>query len=314
MHEPSKAGAVRSAVVVTLALASLQLSACGSPVNSNADAHVSVVATTTIFADFVRRVGGERVAVRSLVPAGGEVHTFDPRPSDVMAFAGADLVLMNGLGLDDWVIQLVGDAGADVRTVRLAEDLPGVTYLAGDAGHGEEGIDAVNPHLWLRVDYAGLYVQRVVDELSAVDPEGATGYQARGDAYGAKLDELDNWVRDQLGAVPAEDRRIVSLHDAFPYFADAYGLEVVGTVIDVPGQDPSAGEVADLVDAIRASGVSAILSEAQFPGDLPERIAAETGVQVITDLYSDSVGPAPQDSYEAIIRWDVERIATALRE
>jgi ABC-type Zn uptake system ZnuABC Zn-binding protein ZnuA len=314
MHRPGWLRATRLAVGLSLvAVVSLQLPACAPPGGSGGSAGVNVVTTTTIFADFVRQVGGDRVAVRSLVPAGGEVHTFDPRPSDVLAFADADLVLMNGLGLDDWVIQLVGDAGSDAPIIRLAEDLPEVTYLAGeeaDAGAGE----AVNPHLWLRVDYAALYVDRVVDELSAIDPDGADEYQSRGDAYRAKLDQLDQWVGDQLSGVPAADRRIVSLHDAFPYFAEAYGLEVVGTVIDVPGQDPSAGEVADLVDAIRASGVSAILSEAQFPGDLPERIAGETGVQVISDLYSDSVGPAPQDSYEAIIRWDVERIATALRE
>jgi zinc/manganese transport system substrate-binding protein len=297
---------------VSLAVA---LTACGAPSGTDGNAAVKVVATTTIFADFVRQVGGDRISVRSLVPPGGEVHTFDPRPSDVTAFTDADLVFLNGLGLDEWVVDLVGEAGSEAEVVRLAEDLPGVTYLAADEeedGHaGEEG---VNPHLWLNVAHASGYVQRIVDELSAVDPDGADGYRQRGDAYRATLAELDSWSRDRLAAVPAQARRIVSLHDAFPYFAEAYDLEVVGIVIDVPGQDPSAGEVAGLIDAIRASGVSAILSEAQFPADLPERIADETGVEVISDLFSDSVGPAPQNTYEALFRWDVERIAAALAE
>ena len=300
-------------IAIPLALG-LAVAACGSPAGSGSPAAVQVVATTTIYADFVTQVGGERVEVRSLVPAGGEVHTFDPRPSDVTAFTDADLVFMNGLGLDDWVIDLVGQAGSKAPVVRLAEDLPGAVYLQGEAEDGHAGETAINPHLWLNVRYAAGYVERVVAELSEVDPDGADGYRGRGDMYLAALDELDTWAREQLGAVPAESRRVVLLHDAFPYFADAYGLELVGTVIEVPGQDPSVGEIADLIDAIRETGVSAILSEAQFPGGLAERIADETGVQVVSDLYSDSVGPAPQDSYEAIIRWDVERIAAALQE
>jgi ABC-type Zn uptake system ZnuABC Zn-binding protein ZnuA len=299
-------------VAISVALVALALAACGSTPGSGSPAAVQVVATTTILADFIRQVGGERVEVRSLVPAGGEPHTFDPRPSDVTAFTGADLVVMNGLGLDDWVIDLVGQAGSEAPIVRLGEDLPGASYLEDEDGHSGE--TAVNPHLWLNVRYAAGYVERVVAELSEVDPDGADGYRERGDAYLATLDELDTWAREQLGAIPAEARRIVSLHDAFPYFADAYGLEVVGTVIEVPGQDPSAGEIADLIDAIREAGVSAILSEAQLPGDLAERIADETGVQVVSDLYSDSVGPPPQDTFDGLIRWDVERIATALQE
>jgi ABC-type Zn uptake system ZnuABC Zn-binding protein ZnuA len=292
----------------------LALAACGSPAGSGGTAAVHVVTTTTVFADMVGQVGGDRVSVRSLVPAGGEVHTFDPRPSDVTAFAGADLVVMNGLGLDDWVVDLVGQAGSEAPVVRLAEDLPGATYLEGEVEDGHAGEVAVNPHLWLNVAYAAGYVERIVTELSEVDPEGASGYRERGEAYVATLGELDTWAREQLAAVPAESRKIVSLHDAFPYFAAAYGLEIVGVVIDVPGQDPSAGEVADLIDAIRASGVSAMLVEAQLPGDLAQRIGEETGVQVVGDLFSDSVGPPPHDSYEALIRWDVERIAAALQE
>lgn len=298
-------------VAVALAVA---VTSCGSPNGSGSSATVQVVATTTVFADFARQVGGDRVSVRSLVAAGGEVHTFDPRPSDVTAFTDADLVLMNGLGIDDWVIDLIGQAGSEAPVVRLAEDLPGATYLEGGVEGGQPGEVAVNPHLWLNVHYAAGYVERIVTQLAAVDPDGVDGYRERGGAYLATLDQLDAWARTQLGAIPAETRRIVSLHDAFPYFADAYGLEVIGTVIAVPGQDPSAGEIADLIDAIRATGVSAILSEAQLPGDLADRIAEETGVQVVSDLYSDSVGPPPQDSYEAMIRWDVQRIAAALQE
>jgi ABC-type Zn uptake system ZnuABC Zn-binding protein ZnuA len=276
-----------------------------SPTGPPAALHV--VATTTVFADLVSQVGGDRVSVRSLVPPGGEPHTFDPRPSDVTAFADADLVVLNGLGLDDWVVDLMSEAGSEAPVLVLGEDLPGAEYIGGE----EEG--GTNPHLWLDVAYAMGYVDRIATALAEADPAGADAYAQRADAYQADLDELDTSARTELGAIPEGQRRIVSFHDAFPYFAHAYGLTVIGTVVEAPGQDPSAGQVAALVDAIRSADVSAILSENQFPADLVEQIAAETGVVVVADLYSDSLGDPPADTYSGLIRWDVERIAEALR-
>jgi len=275
-----------------------------SPTSGSA---VHVVATTTVFADLVAQVGGDRVSVRSLVPAGGEPHTFDPRPSDVTAFADADLVVMNGLGLDDWVVDLMSDAGSDAPVLVLAEDLPGADYIAGN----EAG--SVNPHLWLNVAYAIGYVNRIETALADADPTGADGYAERAVRYRAELTDLDDRVRSEMAAIPATQRRVVSFHDAFPYYAAAYGLEVVGTVVESAGQDPSAGQVIALIDDIRRAGVSVILSERQFPADLVEQIAAETGVQVVTDLYSDSLGDPPGDSYTGMIRWDTERITEALQ-
>lgn len=285
----------------------LALAACTPSADPTAGAAVQVVATTTVLADLVSEVGGDRVSVRSLVPPGGEPHTFDPRPSDVTAFVDADLVVMNGLGLDDWVVELVGEAGSDAPVVRLGEDLPGAEYLA------DEEEDGVNPHLWLNVAYAMGYVDRIAEALAEVDPEGVEGYERGASEYRAELEELDAFARDQLATIPEERRRVVAFHEAFPYFAAAYGLEVVGVVVDAPGQDPSAGEVAALIDAIRESDVAAILSEDQFPTDLVDQIAAETGVTVVADLYSDSLGDPPGDTYVGMIRYDVERLVEALR-
>jgi ABC-type Zn uptake system ZnuABC Zn-binding protein ZnuA len=280
--------------------------ACSPSSSPSPGAVVDVVATTTVFADLVSAVGGDRVSVRSLVPAGGEPHTFDPRPSDVTAFVDAHLVVMNGLGLDDWVVDLVSEAGSRAPVLRLAEDLPGAVYIADE----EEG--GTNPHLWLNVAYAIGYVDRIAAALAQVDPDGTEGYSQRASDFGAELQELDAFVRDEFAAIPAERRSVVSFHEAFPYFAAAYGLEVVGVVVSAPGQDPSAGEVADLIDAIRGSDVAAILSEDQFPAELVEQIAADTGVAVVADLYTDSLGEPPGDSFVGMIRWDVQRIVEAL--
>ena len=247
--------------------------------------------------------------VTSLVPPGGEVHTFDPTPDDLARVADADLVVMNGLGLDDWLGAVVRDSGTDAPIVQLGEDLPGVEYLAGDEHEGE----AVNPHLWLDVGNGIRYAERIGEQLTAVDPAHAAAYEDGQTAYDERLQALDAWVREQINSVPPEDRRLVSFHEAFPYFARAYGLEIVGTVIDAPGQDPSAGEIADLIDAIRASGARAVFSEAQFNPELAQTIAEEAGVKVESDLYNDSLGPPPADTYEGMIRWDVGKVVEALR-
>jgi zinc/manganese transport system substrate-binding protein/manganese/iron transport system substrate-binding protein len=309
------------AIAAMLAIAACDNSggAPASPGESADPDALAVVATTTVLADLVRQVGGSHVSVASLVPPGGEVHTFDPTPTDIARVADADLVFTNGLGLDEWLGDLARDSGTRATIVELGEDLDGVDYLAGEAHEGETGEDeadhegeAVNPHLWLNVQYAIKYAERIAEGLAAADPGHATDYAANAEAYVARLTELDEWAREQVAAVPEADRRIVSFHEAFPYFAAAYGLEIVGTIIDVPGQDPSAGEIARLVDAIRASGARAIFSEAQFNDELAETVAEEAGITVESDLYSDSLGDPPVDTYEGLIRWNVEHVVDAL--
>jgi ABC-type Zn uptake system ZnuABC Zn-binding protein ZnuA len=307
---------IRSIALLVVTVATL-LVACGAGATATPDIAgpspepdaLRVVATTTVFADLVRQVGGTKVSVSSLVPKGGEVHTFDPTPSDVAAVAEAQLIVANGLGLDDWLTTLASDAGAaDTPLVELAVDLPDVHYL-GAAEHDGQG---VNPHLWLNVAYARKYVTKLTTALKAADPADAAAYDAGAATYDRRLADLDAWAKDQIAAIPAEARRIVSFHEAFPYLADAYGLEIVGVAVEAPGQEPSAGEIAALVDAIRAASVKAIFSEAQFPPDLVEQIAAETGATVESDLYNDSLGDPPVDTYEGLIRWDIERIVVAL--
>ncbi|HET7728369.1 MAG TPA: metal ABC transporter substrate-binding protein [Candidatus Limnocylindrales bacterium] len=293
-------------LAASIALAGL-VAACGAAGGSPDPAgdRVRVVATTTVFADLVAQVGGDDVEVAALVPKGGEVHTFDPTPADVQHIAEADLVVYNGLGLDDWLADLVVDAGTGARLVALAEDLEGVEYLA------DEG--APNPHLWLDVSHARRYVERIEGALAELDPARAADHGARARASDERLATLDDEAREAIGALPAERRRVVSFHDAFPYFAAAYELEIVGTVVDAPGQDPSAGEIADLVAAIRDAGVSAIFSEAQFSDDLVRTLAEETGVAVVSDLYTDSLGDPPADTYEGMMRGNLERVVEALR-
>jgi manganese/iron transport system substrate-binding protein len=294
-----------SRAIVAAVLGATFLAGCsaagsgGTPSGPPGDADaIEVVTSTTVLADLVRQVGGSHVNVASLVPPGGEVHTFDPTPADIARVADADLVVMNGLGLDDWIADLATASGSEAPVLRLGEGI-------------EDATD--NPHLWMDVRNGIRYAVRIGDELSGIDAANATNYGDQARAYTERLTELDGWAREQLAAIPAERRKVVSFHDALPSFAEAYGLDIVGTVVDAPGQDPSAGEIAGLIDEIRASGATALFGEAQFNPDLARTIAEEAGIEVVTDLYTDSLGDAPADTYEGMIRSDVEKVVEALR-
>jgi ABC-type Zn uptake system ZnuABC Zn-binding protein ZnuA len=266
-----------------------------------------VVTTTTVFADMVRSVGGDLVEVTSLVPKNGDVHTFEPKPADIRAVAQARLLIMNGLGLDDWLEQTITNASKEgTPLVKLAEGLPGVTLLPGE----EPG--SQNPHLFMDVKYAELYVDRIADALKRADPAHASQYDSQAGTYRHRLADLDSWVRHQVGSVPQANRKLVTFHDAFPYYAREYGITIVGVAVVAPGQDPSAGYTAELIDAIRKAGVRAIFSESQFPAKLVDQLAAETGAKVVANLYDDALGDPPVTNYEAVIRWDTEQLVKAL--
>ena len=218
----------RAVAVVAVALL---LAACGGAPPSGADDTLRVVATTTVFADLVEQVGGPDVTVHSLVPKGGEVHTFDPTPRGFEQVARAELLVANGLGLDDWLVKVASDTGTTAPVVKLADGVP-ADRLLGD----EDGTP--NPHLWLDVELARLYVAHIADALATADPAHAGRYRERAAAYDQRLVTLHAAIRDQLASIPTDERKVISFHDAFPYFARAYGLEIVGTIVDAPGQDP----------------------------------------------------------------------------
>ena len=292
-------------------LLALLLAACGGPGATPGTAGpggtLRVVTTSNVFADMVRNLGGDRVTVTSLVPKGADVHTYQATPRDLRAAANADLFVMNGLGLDDWLAGTIRTAASHAPVIRLGVDLAGVTLLPG------ETVATENPHLWMDVAYGMLYATRLSDALQAADKVHAAAIGATSVAYLARLRDLDAWVRQQVATVPAASRRIVTFHAAMPYYARAYGLTVVGVAVAAPGQDPSAGEIAGLIGAIRATGVKAIFSESQFPTALVDQLARETGAKVVANLYDDTLGQDPVTSYEAMIRWDTEQIVGALQ-
>jgi ABC-type Zn uptake system ZnuABC Zn-binding protein ZnuA len=270
-----------------------------------------VVASTSVFADLVQRVGGDRLAsVQSVVPAGVDVEDYDPRPGDLQTVAQADLLVMNGLALDRWVPKLVESANPGIATLVLSDGLP---VLGVGVSEDEDISDNGNPHFWLDPNYAKVYIQRIHDRLVAIDPDGAPVYDSNTTAYLAQLDVLDQWIQQQVATVPPEDRKLVTFHEAYPYFAARYGFELIGVITPSPGQEPSAGELAQLIATVKAAHVKAVFSEAQFSPRLVQTLAQEAGVQqVVSDLYNDSLGDPPADSYIGMMRYNLERIVQAL--
>jgi ABC-type Zn uptake system ZnuABC Zn-binding protein ZnuA len=300
--------AVRLSRSVQIGLAAtavvLVVTACrgASTLPSSGDG-LRVVTTTTVFADIVQNVGGDRTAVTSIIPAGVGPEDYEPKPDDARLLADAQLIVSNGVGLDDFLDRLLESAGEERPRLVLGE---GIQTLTVD---GEE-----NPHFWLDPTLVKqYYLPAIVDKLSELDPNGAATYQANAETYAEQIDALDADLMARVEQIPAADRKLVTFHDAFPYFARHYGFELVGVILENVGQDPSAADLAALVATVKAAGVRAVFSEAQFSPRLSQTLADEAGIAtVVTTLYNDALGPPPADSYLGLMRWNVDQIVEAL--
>lgn len=266
---------------------------------------LTVVTTMTVLADLIRQVGGDKVEVQALVPAGQDVHTFQPTPGDIQIVSRARIAFYNGVHLEEWLAPTIQAAGRpDLQSVVLAEGLP----LIQEAG------EEPNPHLWLDVQNAKVYVERIRDALSKADGANAGFYAEHAQRYLGELDALDAWIRTQVATIPPARRKLVTFHDAFPYFARRYGLSLVGVAVASPGKEPSARETAALIRRITQQQVPAIFAEDQFSPKLMELLAKDAGVRVVTNLYDDSLSSGPEAStYIAMMRHDVTEIVNALK-
>ena len=266
---------------------------------------MTVVTTLTVLADLIEQVGGDKVQVKALVPPVGEVHTYQPTPDDIKGVARARIVFYNGAHLEEWIDDTIRNAGrADLTLVVLSQGLPTIMESGNEP----------NPHLWLDVTNTKAYVEKIRDSLSQVNGANAGYYEERARAYLAKLDEMNDLIRTEVEKIPPARRKLVTFHDAFPYFAKRYGFKLEGVVVASPGKEPSARELAALVQRIRREHVPAVFAEAQFSPKVLEVLAKDAGVTVVSNLYNDSLSAGPEaDSYIALMRHNVNEIVAALR-
>ena len=265
------------------ALTALALAGCGA---SRGDDGFGVVATTPAVADLVRNVAGPDVDVEQVVEPGTDPHEYEPRPSDVDATAGAEIVFRGGGDLDDWTGDLVAGSDSDAVVVSLDAHL-----RVPLEGHGDGETD---PHWWHDPRNAEAAVAQIEMTLAASDPAAAATFRRRGAAYVERIRSLDRGVARCIARIPAADREIVSQHDALGYYAHRYGLEVAGSLAPALNDQaqPSAGELADLADRIQGDGIPAVFPESGVPQDLVEAVAADGGADVGDDLHTDTLAPA----------------------
>ena len=269
---------------------------------------LKVVATFSILADFVKNVGGERVAVSALVGPNGDAHVYQPTPGDAKTLGDARVVVTNGLGFEGWINRLVKASGTKAPMIvatkgikpRKAED---------DHGHGD-----ADPHAWQSVANAKRYVANIRDALVAADPAAKDVYEANAAAYAAKLDALDAEVKAAIEKIPTDRRRIITTHDAFGYFAAAYGVTFVAPQGVSTEAEVSARDVARIITQIRKQKIPAVFLENVTDKRLLERIGAESGARIGGTLYSDALtdekGVAP--TYLEMMRHNVKQLAAAL--
>jgi ABC-type Zn uptake system ZnuABC Zn-binding protein ZnuA len=300
-------GAVRAAILLAAVTAGASLLAgCtgggpgGSP--SAPGTGIRVIATTTVLADIVRNVGGTCVDVTSIVPAGVGPEDYEPKPEDARRLADAKLIVSNGVGLDDFLGKLLASNASDAPRLVLGDGIPTIDLVGRP-----------NPHFWLDPSLVRQYfVPAIARELEAVAPACSATVQTNALDYARQLDDLDAALQAKVATIPAANRKLVTFHDAFPYFARHFGFDLVGVIVANVGQDPTAAALASLVDTVKAAGVKAVFSEAQFSPKLAQTLADEAGVRtVVSDILTDALGPNGE-TYLALMRWDVDRVAGAL--
>ncbi|CAH1663737.1 Zinc/manganese transport system substrate-binding protein [Hyphomicrobiales bacterium] len=314
--------------VISFGLAALLLggfSPALSPAQA-ADKPLPVVASFSILGDFVRNVGGERVSVEVLVGPDGDAHVFSPSPADARKVSAAKLVVVNGLGFEGWMPRLVKSAGSKTSQVVATK---GITPLsAEDDDHDDHGkgghkhADAHghdhgpdDPHAWQSVANAAIYVRNIRDGLIAADPHGKATYEANAAQYLDRLSALDAKVKAAIASIPEERRRIVTSHDAFAYFAKAYGLTVLPPQGVSSETEASAKDVAAIIRQIKAEKIPAVFLENITDPRLINQIAKETGARIGGTVYSDALsGPGePAPTYIAMIEHNVKAFTDALK-
>jgi len=304
---------LRSLVTVLAFLAAMAgVFACGDNDETQAlapGAKLKVVATTVQITALTKEVSGNNIELRGLVPAGADAHEFEPTASDLTAIENGNVILRHGLGLDEWLDDTLR-AGKKASVVVVTK---GIEVNKGD----EDGRQVEDPHVWHDPDNDKIMVKNIADALGKADPTNKATYDANATAYQQKLDETRAKVQAIINEVPQGNRKLVTNHDAFGYFANAFGLKIVGAVIPsiTTASEPSASDTAALLDTIRKENVKAIFAESSVNPTLARTLANDAKVKIVDDLYGDSLGGpgSGAETVDEMLLVNAHKIADALK-
>jgi zinc/manganese transport system substrate-binding protein len=314
---------IGTAVAVFVFTALLVVACGGDDASSDDEGKLRVVATTVQIEALAREVGGELITLHGVVPAGADAHEFEPTASDLVAIEDAKVILRNGIELDDWLDGTLSAARDAIVTVVTSgiELQRGELHDHGDAepdgGNVGEDEGGADPHVWLDPENAKAMVRNIAAALAEADPANRAAYEANATAYEATLEETRLEVQAIIDSIPTGERKLVTNHDAFGYFARAFGLEIVGAVIPSVSTEaePSAAETADLLDTIESEGVRAIFAETTVNPGLARTLASDAGIVVVDDLYGDSLGEpgSGAETIHGMLLHNARKIAEALK-
>jgi len=292
--------------VITFVLACIS-PAAASPAQAQSAGTLPVVATFSILADFARNVGGERVAVTSLVGPNGDTHVYQPKPADAKELEAARLILVNGLGLEGWIDRLIKASGSTAPVIVATKGIKPQQMR-------EEGRIEQDPHAWQSIANAKIYVANIRAALIAVDPGGAAVYRANAENYLQKLDALEKEVFAAIAKIPPKHREIITTHDAFGYFGSAYGFRFIAPEGVSTETEASARDVAKIIRQIKAQKIPAVFLENVTDPRLVQGIASESGAKIGGTLYSDALSPpdGPAATYIEMMHNNIQQLTEAL--
>jgi ABC-type Zn uptake system ZnuABC Zn-binding protein ZnuA len=302
-------------LAIASAILCVVLAACGSGSGGSGSVKLQVVTTVSPLTDIAKNVAGNSAEVEGIIPEGVDSHTFEPTPESAKLLAGADLVLLNGLHLEDPTLELAESNASD----------DAVIYLLGDhtISKHEQIYDfsfpksggKPNPHLWMDVANAITYTELIRDQMAEADPANAARYRSNAEAYLTTLHELDEAVQHAVDTIPEQNRALLTYHDSFAYFAKHYGMRVIGAIQPSDFAEPSARDVAALIDQIKAEHVPAIFGSEVFPSPVLKQIADETGAKFEDSLRDDDLPGEPGEdphSYVGLMLYDVKTMVEDL--
>jgi zinc/manganese transport system substrate-binding protein len=269
-----------------------------------------VTASFSILGDIVRVVGGDRVLITTLVGPNEDAHVFEPRPGDAKSILGSKLVVTNGLGFEPWAGKLVKSSGYKGEVVVASQGLK-----TGDQGGGHHHHGEADPHAWQNPLNVITYARNIAAGLSKADAGGAAVYQANAEAYGKELLALDAWTKEQMAAIPAAKRKVITSHDAFGYFAKQYGVQFLAPKGVNSESEPSAKQVAQLIKQIQREKIRAVFVENMSNPKLIEQLSKDAGVTVGASLYADALSTPdkPGATYLQMMRHNVTQLVAGMK-
>ena len=281
--------------------------ACGKKADSESNGKIKAISIITIINDIVRNIGGDKVEATSICGVGVDPHTYHPKPSDPRLVAQSDIVFINGFGLEHWMEEMIKSAGGNKKVTTVTE---GITPLTDEKGFGDP-----DPHAWFNVEYVKTYAQNIAKSLSEIDPANSAYYSVNLSAYSSKLDSLNNWAREQISQIPADQRVLITSHDAFRYFGKAYGMEVKGLQGISTESKVRTEDVKLLIDLIKDRKLKSVFVETSVNPKLLEQISSETNAKIGGSLYSDSIGNegTEEGTYIGAVRHNVKTIVNSLK-